>query len=269
MTTVAAPVAAAASAGTTPFRTRLGDALADAGAVALAGGISGLVAIGAGSRLSMRLVALSSGTIGTGIRPDSDAIPGEITLDGTMFLLMAGTFIGVVFAVMVALLLERWLPRAGRRRTLVVVGLTSWAPGLLLVTPDNPDFALFGPAWLAVALFSGCTLGYGLLTAALTRRWRPPDRGLPHWVLAVIGVAGLVGTVAVMGSTGLFGLTVAAPIVLVLLASVIAAANRRPRWWFGSGVQRCGEWVLIAGTVVSLGTLALRAARILAGTSGA
>ena len=215
MTPISAQGAAASAAASRPLRSQWVSALARTGVVALAGAVSGLLALGAGSRVSMRLVALSSGKIGSGTRPESGANPGEITLDGTMFLLLAGTFAGIVFAVIVTGLLSRWLPEAGWRRTAVVVSLASVAPGMVLVDPSNPDFALFGPAAVAVPLFAACALGYGLMVAVLTERWRVPGRpqsivlpeGRPRWWFGdrvqLLG-EGLVRAAAIV-SLGLLG----------------------------------------------------------------
>src|SRR5690606_25963229 len=102
---------ATASAGIqTAARLRLGATLQDAGASALAGGLAGVLALGVGSRVAMRLVALTSGRIGTGIRPDSGAVPGTFTLEGTMFLLVAGAMFGAVLGLALTFLAARWLP---------------------------------------------------------------------------------------------------------------------------------------------------------------
>lgn len=155
---------------------RAWSALDRVGAVALAGGVAGGFALGAGSRAAMRIVALTSGRIGTGVRPDSGATPGEFTLEGTAFLVMGGGFLGAALAIVITVGLGVWLPRRRRARYVTVAALAAVLPGRVFVDPNNVDFALFGPRWLAVALFTACAVGYGVLLASLERRWATPPR---------------------------------------------------------------------------------------------
>ena len=146
------------------------DRLDHAGGIVLAGGIAGLLAIGIGSRGAMRLVALTSGAIGTGVRPESGAVPGTITADGTAFLLLAGTFIGVAIALAVLGGLGRWLPAGARARWWATVALTAVIPALGLLDPANEDFRLFGPVWLAIGLFTLLPMAFGAGVATLATR---------------------------------------------------------------------------------------------------
>ena len=62
---------------------------------AVGGGLTGLLAIGVGARLAMRIVALMGG-------------PREVTVEGTMFLLIAGGMVGATFGVAISLALRAW-----------------------------------------------------------------------------------------------------------------------------------------------------------------
>ena len=242
------------------FVARLAGVLAQAGAWGLAGGISGLLALGIGTRLSMRLVALSSGTIGMGVRPESGAVPGEITADGTMFLLLAGTGIGAVLAVIIGVGLVRWLPREGRRRTAAVWALASWIPALGLIDPNNEDFALFGPTWFALLLFASCALGYGALLAVGVRRTtsREQGRARPVWIALGVPFLGLT----LMASAGVGTKLVGLP-VLVVIAFLLLPRDGKLRWWWGEHVQRIGQFTLGGVVVLGVGWIVVRAGRIL------
>ncbi|HET8950515.1 MAG TPA: hypothetical protein VFN44_08390 [Solirubrobacteraceae bacterium] len=145
-------------------------------AVCLAAGLgAGLIAAGAGGRLVMRLLAITS--------PDADlalteagARIGEITLGGTLGFVVftgvpAGLLIGVLYALAGALLPPG---RAG--------GLLLGAILLVLVgfaeplRAENFDFDLVGPDWLSVLAFTALALFQGLLVVALAARL---SRGVP------------------------------------------------------------------------------------------
>lgn len=70
------------------------------------GAFSGLVAAGIGSRIVMRLIALADPS-SDGTFTDAEAIVGEITVDGTLNLLVAGTIAGILGGLLY-LALRRW-----------------------------------------------------------------------------------------------------------------------------------------------------------------
>lgn len=121
----------------------------------IGGVVGGLLAAGAGGRLAMRLLAVTSGDRAQGRITEADEVVGEVTVGDTIgFIVFGGLFAGLVCAV-IYLLLRKWLPR--RRWGALALG------GVLLVTlgsrveplrSDNPDFSLVGPAWLTVSIFA-------------------------------------------------------------------------------------------------------------------
>ena len=62
---------------------------------ALAGFFAGLVTGGLGSRLAMRIVAMTAGPDMQGVLTDQEVPVGEVTAGGTVFLILFGGFIGV------------------------------------------------------------------------------------------------------------------------------------------------------------------------------
>lgn len=136
------------------------------------GFVAGLVAEGFGSRLAMRIMALTSSDAVQGVRTEAEAVVGEITVGGTVFLLLFGGVIGAAGGV-IYLAIRRWLPGRGWRQGLVLGVVALAATGRLLVAPDNLDFAILDPAALAVAMFLALPLLYGPLFVPLHERaWR-------------------------------------------------------------------------------------------------
>lgn len=147
-------------------------------ALALASGvIAGILVIGAGGRLAMRLLAVTAGDGAQGRITEAEEIVGRITVDGTIrFILFNGIFGGIVFSGPY-LILRRFLP-PGR------LGGAAYGLGLLVVLgttldplrPQNADFDIVGPGWLAVVVFSALAIAFGVtLAAAMARlsQWLP------------------------------------------------------------------------------------------------
>ncbi len=137
-----------------------------------AGATTGLLIVGAGGRLAMRLLAVTAGSGAEGLSTEAEEIVGEITFGGTLgFMLFVGIGAGVFSAVLYAVV-QRFLP-GGRMRGL-------WFGALLLVLlatrieplrTNNEDFDLVGPAWLAITLFSTLALAQGIAVATVMNRW--------------------------------------------------------------------------------------------------
>ena len=149
--------------------------------VALGSGlIAGLLAAGAGGRLLMRLLALTTPDA-AGMVTEGGATVGEITVAGTLgFFVFGGAAFG--FASGLLYLVAGPLLPEGRLRgllfglLLLVLGATRLEP----LRADNFDFNLLGPAWLAVGSFVTLVLFHGVLVAALERRLsRQPAPRLP------------------------------------------------------------------------------------------
>ena len=136
-------------------------------AVCLGAGLgAGLIAAGAGGRLVMRLLALTSPDV-KGAITEAGATIGEVTLGGTIgFLVFVGLPAGALMAVVYAL--AGPLVRHGRTG-----GLALGAILLVLAGTNEPlraenfDFNLVGPDWLSVLSFTALALFQGALTVAL------------------------------------------------------------------------------------------------------
>lgn len=146
--------------------------------VAVVSGIgSGLLIAGAGGRLAMRLLAATAGSAAQGRETEAEEIVGRITTGGSIgFIVFTGLFFGLATGALY-LLIRRWLP-PGRLGGLAygMLLLVIAAPRIDPLRADNPDFAIVGPGWVAVLVFSALVLVHGMLVAALAGRY---GRALP------------------------------------------------------------------------------------------
>lgn len=119
------------------------------------GGLAGFVVLGAGSRLAMRFVSLTGGR-------------REVTVEGTMFLLIAGTVFGAMVGIAIASALRVW-PRR-RRQVALVVGVVL-ALGLTL---DSEAFAELlhegAGGWLNFPMFEALPFLYAAAAVRLISR---------------------------------------------------------------------------------------------------
>ena len=210
-----------------------------------AGVIAGILVIGAGGRLAMRLLAATAGDGAQGRITEADEIVGRISVDGTIgFILFNGIFGGIVFSGPY-LILRRFLP-TGR------LGGAAFGLGLLIVLgttldplrPENPDFDIVGPGWLAVVVFSALAIAFGLTLAAVMAR-------LSQWLPLLTAERRVL--VRYLGPAVVAALAIPVTATLAVTCIVTMVATRfRPL----VDIVRSRRWVL-AGRVVTLTLVAV------------
>jgi hypothetical protein len=202
----------------------------------VAGGSAGLVALGVGSRLAMRLAGALAPPQNFGALTEAQANVGIITFGGTLFLLLAGLFMGVPGALLY-FGLRRWLPSRGVRRGLAFGVVLLAVFGSRLVEPENPDFALVAHPLLNAASFSLLFLAFGAMVGALVDRF---DASFPEWrPVAFVPLAVLAVPLTFFGAaTSVFVLATDAPVAYgllmggaVVLAGVLAWRLRERASW--------------------------------------
>ncbi|HKY75554.1 MAG TPA: hypothetical protein VJS45_05410, partial [Acidimicrobiia bacterium] len=122
---------------------------------------------------------------------------------------------------------------------LVVLGTT-----LNPLRPENPDFDIVGPGWLAVVVFSALAIAFGLTLAAVMARlsqWLPLLAGERRVLVRYLGPAAVAALA--------FPVTAALAIGCIV---TIVATRFRPV----VDVVRSRRWVL-AGRVVTLALVAV------------
>lgn len=212
----------------------------------VAGIISGVLAAGAGGRLVMRLLAVTAGEAAQGKLTEAEEVVGEITVGGTLgFVIFAGLFSGLVTTALY-LLLRRWLPggRCGALAfglLLLVVAATRTEP----LRPDNPDFGIVGPGWVALVSFAALVLVHALLVAAVAGRLsralpllsRERRTWLAHAPLVLLVPAGSVFLLLM---------------VVGGLAVALSRSGRVVAWSRTTAATTAGRVVLAAGALVAL-----------------
>jgi len=162
----------------------------------LAGALAGLVGLGVGLRVAMRVVALLNQD--DFVFTENGNVVGEITLSGTLGVLIAGA-IGGVFLGLLYAVVRSWLPWRGWRRGTLYGALLSAALGTLLVDPENLDFALLDGDVVAIALLLASPVAYGAILGAILDRWEPREPRLLRLRPVRIGGMLLVAVVTAVG----------------------------------------------------------------------
>lgn len=140
-----------------------------------AAAIAGILVVGLGGRLVMRVLGASSGDAAQGRLTDASERVGEISFGGTMgFIVFGGLLVPVVLSP-VFLMIRRHLPQravfAGLGYGVLLLGTVGVDDPL---STDNVDFRILAPTWLAVTLIAATALLYGTTFAALVARWEAP-----------------------------------------------------------------------------------------------
>jgi hypothetical protein len=192
---------------------------------AVFGLFAGFIGLGViGLRGTMRLVTITSG--GAGRLTEGGNRAGDFTLEGTLFLVVAGTALGALIAFLYGAI-RAALPTSIWLRALLTAPLLA---RLVMLDPDNVDFIRFGPAWVAIAGFTfGCFVY--VVTLEVVLRWLESRWRLPLWADLVI-VIPPTGLLASQLLIGVFGFDVI-PLALAALVIVLIVA-----WWHRSAVLR-------------------------------
>jgi hypothetical protein len=184
-------------ASTASFTATVGRRVGIAGLAALIGGV---LVLGVGGRLAMRL----SGAMALSADPDTRFMltgdgfqVGRITLDGTLGLVIFGGIFGSIVAAAYWALLKDRLPG---RRQLLWAGLAATAiGGNFGVHPDNVDFVILKPVAANVILYPALAGLAGVVIVMIDRRLTRRLHLRSNSALTAIAVAGtaLVALLAV------------------------------------------------------------------------
>lgn len=144
--------------------------------ITVTGTATGVLVTGAGGRLAMRLLAITSPDA-EGRLTEAQALVGFITPEGTLAYMVFGALPFAFASTALYLLTAPWLPR-GRLAgpTFGAILLITASPFIDPLRPDNIDFDLVGPGWLSVVLFGALAILQGALLAAIAGRL---SRSLP------------------------------------------------------------------------------------------
>lgn len=191
---------------------------------------SGILVAWAGGRLAMRILAATSPASAQGRLTEAQANVGFPTIEGSIALLFFGGLPAGFTAAFIYVLLRRWLP-AGRWAgpVLGVLLLLVFGASVEPFRADNIDFAIVGPGWLSVALFSALAILHGAVVAAvagtLSGRLPLPSRQNWKYYLPLLAAVVFVPAGAVLG-IGALAVIVWARLAAVFHARRLRAGNR-------------------------------------------
>ena len=142
-----------------------------------AGVIAGVLVAGLGGRLLMRVLGATSGNPAQGLLTEADEVVGEITVGGTIEIIVFVGLLGGLLAAVVYLVVRRWLPATAGPAGIVMGILLLGTIGVGdAMSPDNVDFAILRPTWLAITLIVSVALLFGVTFTAIAARL---DSGMP------------------------------------------------------------------------------------------
>jgi hypothetical protein len=172
-----------------------GEVLRDIARGGISGAIVGIVVGGLGGRLLMRLAAVLHADAVGAFTENGNRI-GDITLGGTLFLIVFGLIFGV-FAGVLWVIVSPWIPGHTGVRASLTAGIAIAIGTPLLIIGRNPDFVILDHDPRVVSLLVAL-VGLIGLSIALLDSWL--DRRLPHAVTGRKGPAVFYATVTLMGA---------------------------------------------------------------------
>ena len=220
--------------------------------------VAGLLVPGLGGRLMMRLLAATSPESAQGRVTDADEIVGEITLGGTVGLIIFVGLFGSMLGLAAFVLLRRYLPRRLILAGLVAAGVGG---GLLarpsgLIDPDNHDFVILSPRWLAVAFGLVLIVVFGALLVVLSDQWASTWPPVTRSIRGALAAAPMVALVILGSLAGVPGLLIVATVAFAvfvrpqlnggLMARTDAIGNPITRLAGAAG----GAWVVVSAAEV-------------------
>ncbi len=229
-------------------------------ALGLAGVLAGFVVGGLGGRIAMRISAIAAGDRLQGVTTDAGFRVGEITLGGTIELVVFGGVLSGAAGVIVIGLSREWLPKVLPG---IVTGLFLLAvTGSLIIEADSRDFLILDPALLNIVMFAGLIVLFGTVVVPLSevieRRLARSENPSSAYGLLIPLLLGSLLAIPIFGSLlfegfcecddppvtmGVFFLLAAAATLLTWLREVRRGGP--PRLWV-----RIGGWVGVSGATL-------------------
>jgi len=238
------------------------DIIRDIARSGLAGLLVGFVVAGFGSRLAMRVAALLVPQA-TGLTTENGFPIGQITLQGSLGLLLFGGVVATIFLAATWVVIAPWLPRRLGRRVLVTIPIAIAFGTSALVDARNPDFSVLRRDPLVVTTL---VLLIAALGPAMTVVDAWLDRVLPRpvtWTGAAMGYASLSAIGALL-ATALVLQAAFDPRGRAFGLTMLGLGVCTFAWWVartrgdtvpGRSLQRVAWVVLSAGTLLGLATL--------------
>ena len=206
----------------------LGFVLRDIARGGIAGFVVGIVVAGLGGRIVMRLAALIVPASAGRFTENGNQI-GDITLSGSLGLILLGGLFFGTFGGTVWVVIAPWIPGAGLRRAILAMPIAVALTGGSLIQAGNPDFRILRHDGLVVAMLIALValagLSIALLDGWLDRRLPPHNAsGRVEATYAIVTLAGSLLIFPIVLATYLGAKT---PLGLALVAVGLATLA----WW--------------------------------------
>lgn len=172
-----------------------GEVLRDIARGGISGAIVGIVVGGLGARVVMRVVAILHPDAVGALTENGNRI-GDITMGGTVFLLLFGLISGAIAGVL-WVIVSPWIPGRTGVRALLTTGIAIAIGTPLLIIGRNPDFVILDHDPMVVLLLVAL-VGMVGLSMALLDSWL--DRRLPHAMVGRRSPAAFYAFVTLMGA---------------------------------------------------------------------
>ena len=189
---------------------------------------AGLLVTGPAVRLIMRLLAATAGDGAQGAITEAEEVVGEISVDGTIGLLLFGGVLPGLLSGAVYMVVRRWLP-SGRLGGVAfgMLHLVIAATRIDPLRPDNLDFDLVGPGWLSVVTFGLAAILHGMAVVAIANRYStafpPTTKARAQWARSV---APLVLPVLLLGPGALLLLALVAGLAITVIGAQVGPLVR-------------------------------------------
>lgn len=212
------------------------------GTVGMLGGmLAGALVGGLGGRLMMRILAATSGDGAQGLLTEADERVGKISTDGTLGIIVFVGILGGIVGGLLYVALRRWLPRPAwlgglALGSLLLVVIARLDP----LSPNNRDFTILHPTWLAVVLVAVLFPLFGLTVAPLIERLdrgysRHPAACAPLLLLALPGPMSIIVGLLVLAGGYLAAQASQRPSVRIG-QTVLALVGAAGAAWTGAGI---------------------------------
>jgi hypothetical protein len=233
---------------------RLSGPLRDIARGGVAGLLTGFLVAGMGGRAVMRAAALLVPEAGGRLTDNGNRI-GEITLSGTIGLVLAGGLFFGLLGATIWVVVSPWIPGGGRTRALLAMPIAVSLTGISLVQARNPDFVVLRHDATTVGLLLALVALAGLTIAGfdawLDRRLPGPGvSGRSDGVYLALSVAGgaLILPIVLAGYLG-----EERPLGLVLVGVGVATLIHWTLRYRGRSAPP--TWLVVAGRGSLLGAV--------------
>jgi hypothetical protein len=207
----------------------------------LAGLVTGIVVAGAGGRIVMRLATLLVPDA-VGQLTENGNVIGDITLGGTLGLVVGGGLFFGLSGSVVWIVVRQWIPGGRRTRVLLAAPVAVALTGIALIDGFNPDFLILRHdavvVGLLVALVAVAGMAISLCDSWLDRRLpavgRSPTADSAYLILTLLGAVLIVPLVLAAylgGHDRAVGLALFAVGVATLVAWVFRYRAMAEPWW--------------------------------------